>query len=68
MPGTGALGSNPGVCPDRELNQWPFDLRGDAPSTEPDQSGRIADISLKFHLFFACLFVYELYFCANRPP
>lgn len=67
-PGTEDLASSPGMCPDRELNPQPFDLQGDVQSTEPDQSGHIAAISLKFHLFFACLFVFELYFCANKPP
>ena len=38
-PTTGDLAHNPGMCPDRELNQWPFDLQASAQSTEPHQPG-----------------------------
>ena len=31
--------SNPGMCPDRELNQWPFGLQAWVQSTEPHQPG-----------------------------
>ena len=30
---------NPGVCPDQELNWWPFGLQTSAQSTEPHQLG-----------------------------
>ena len=38
-PPTGDLARNPGMCPDWELNQWPFDLQSGAQSTEPHQPG-----------------------------
>ena len=31
---------NPGMCPDRELNQQPFGLQADTQSTEPHQPGQ----------------------------
>ena len=34
---TGDLAHNPGLCPDRELNQQPFVLQASAQSTEPHQ-------------------------------
>ena len=39
MPPTGDLSQNPGMCPDWELNQWPFGLQVSAQSTEPHQPG-----------------------------
>ena len=39
MPSAGDLAHNPGMCPDWELNQWPFGLEADAQSTEPYQPG-----------------------------
>ena len=30
MLSTGDLAHNPGMCPDQELNQWPFTLQDDA--------------------------------------
>ena len=38
MPPVGDLALNPGVCPDGELNQWPFSLQDDVRPTEPHQS------------------------------
>ena len=32
---TGDLAHNPGMCPDWELNQWPFGFQAGAQSTEP---------------------------------
>ena len=39
IPPTGDLAHNPGMCPDWELNWWPFGLQASAQSTEPDQPG-----------------------------
>ena len=42
MPPTRDLAHNPGMmCPDRELNKWPFVLRAGTQSTEPHQPGFI---------------------------
>ena len=38
-PQTGDLASNPGMYPDRKLNQRPFSLQAGAQSTEPHQPG-----------------------------
>ena len=38
-PPTGDLAHNPGMCPDWELNQWPFGLQANTQSTQPYQSG-----------------------------
>ena len=38
-PPTGELACNPGMCPDGELNQRPFDLQAGTQSTEPQQLG-----------------------------
>ena len=35
----GGLARNPGMCPDWELNQRPFDSQADTQSTEPNQPG-----------------------------
>ena len=49
-PATGNLAHNPDLCPDQELNQWPFSLRDDAQPIEPYQSGLcICDIITKFN-------------------
>ena len=37
MPPTRDLHPNPGMCPDRESNQWPFSLQAGSQSTEPHQ-------------------------------
>ena len=37
MPPTGDIASNPGICPDRELNQRPFGSQAGIQSTEPRQ-------------------------------
>ena len=39
MPPTGDLAGNPGMCPDWELNQWPFGSQAGTPSIEPHQLG-----------------------------
>ena len=39
MPPTGDLAHNPGMCPDWELNWWPFGSQAGTQSTEPHQSG-----------------------------
>ena len=39
MPPTGDLAHNPGMCPDWELNLWPFGLQACPQSTEPHQPG-----------------------------
>ena len=41
---TGDLTCNPGLCPDRESQQWPFTLWGNAPPIEPHGSGRATQI------------------------
>ena len=38
-PPTGDLACYPGMCPDWELNQWPFGLWAGTQSTEPHQPG-----------------------------
>ena len=38
-PPTGDLACNPGMCPDRELNQRPFGLQASSQSTEAHQPG-----------------------------
>ena len=40
MPPTGDLACNPGMCPDWELNRWPFGLQISTESTEPHQPGQ----------------------------
>ena len=47
MPPTGDLAHNPGMCPDWELNQWPFDPQASTQSTEPHQPGQIDLIYVK---------------------
>ena len=37
MPPNGDPAHNPGMCPDQESNQRPFDSQADAQSTEPHQ-------------------------------
>ena len=39
IPSAGDLAHNPGMCPDWESNQWPFDLQAGTQSTEPHQPG-----------------------------
>ena len=39
MPPTGDLSYNPGMCPDWELNWWPFGLQAHTQSTEPHHPG-----------------------------
>ena len=41
VPPTGDLASNPGMCPDWELNRRTFDLQAGAQSTESHQPGPI---------------------------
>ena len=36
-PPAGDLAHNPSMCPDWELNQWPFGFQGDVYPTEPHQ-------------------------------
>ena len=38
-PPTGDLAHNPGMCPDWELNQWPFSSQAGAQSTEHTSQG-----------------------------
>ena len=51
-PQTGDLASNPGMYPDRKLNQRPFSLQAGAQSTEPHQPG----------WGFFCLLFFNFYF------
>ena len=39
IPLTGHLACNPGMCPDQELNWWPFGLKASTQPTEPHQPG-----------------------------
>ena len=39
LPGWGDLARNPGMCPDRELNQRPLSSQASTESTEPHQLG-----------------------------
>ena len=41
MPPTGDLTCNPGMCPDWELNWWPFGSQANTQSTEPHQPGHL---------------------------
>ena len=47
MPLTGNLACNPDMCPDWELNQWPFGFKAGPQFTEPHQPG-----------LFHCFYVY----------
>ena len=47
VPFTGDLAHNPGICPDWELNQQPFDLQAHAQSTEPHQQGKRISFLIK---------------------
>ena len=38
-PPTGDPACNPGMCPDWELNRWPFGSQDGTQSTEPHQPG-----------------------------
>ena len=49
MPPTGDLACNPGICPNWELNLWPFDSQAHTQSTEPHQPG--LPIFYTFELF-----------------
>ena len=40
IPSTGDLAHNPGMCPDWDSNQRPFDLQAGTHSTEPHQPGQ----------------------------
>ena len=50
-PLTGDLASNPGMCPDWELNQQTFGSWAGTQSTEPHQPGLIIKIFIKLCLF-----------------
>ena len=43
MPPTGDLACNPGMCPDWESNQGPFDSQANPQSTELHQPGLLTD-------------------------
>ena len=38
---------NPGMCPDWDLNQWPFGWQVGTQSTEPQQQGKIYNFNAK---------------------
>ena len=40
-PPTGDLAHNPGMCPDWELNRWPFGSQAGTQSTKPHQPGLV---------------------------
>ena len=46
-PLAGDLARNPGMCPDWELNQQPFDSQAHAQSTEPHQQGKRISFLIK---------------------
>ena len=43
-PPTEGLACNPSLCPDWELNQWPFSSQASAQSTEPHQPGHFLKV------------------------
>ena len=51
-PPTGDLAHNQGMCPDWELNWWPFGSQVCAQSTEPHQPGQSLCFNLTFKLLF----------------
>ena len=54
-PPTGDMASNPGKCPDWELNRWSFSLQAGAQSTEPRQPGLVPDfINTLYYNIFGC--------------
>ena len=48
VPPTGDLARNPGMCPDLELNQRPFDSQASTQSTELHQPGPMCILSVTF--------------------
>ena len=44
VPPSGDLAHNPGMCPDWESNQRPFDSQADAQFTEPQQPGPLSSL------------------------
>ena len=51
-PHTGGLTCNPGMCPDWEVNLWPFGSQAHAQSPEPHQSGHPSSFDLMSHNVF----------------
>ena len=53
MPPTRDQARNPGVCPDQDLNWWPFGLQDSTQPTEPHQPGIYCHFTVRsFDLFF----------------
>ena len=50
------LTCNPDMCPDWELNQWPFALWYDAQPIEPHRSGQVLEVSVDISWSFKILF------------
>ena len=53
VPLVGDLACNPGMCPDWELNRWPFGSQAGTQSTEPHQPGQM-------YFFFETMFLCQL--------
>ena len=52
---TGDLTRNPGMCPDWELNLWPFGFQASTQSTEPHQPGQmLCPFLIVFFLLVNC--------------
>ena len=73
MPPTGDLACNPGMCPDWELNWWPFGPQASTQSTKPHQPGPCFNFNSNFCLLIfrnktndhipGYYFVYRYRFC-----
>ena len=61
-PPLGVLACNPGMCPDWELNQWPFGSQAGTQSTEPHQPGLNKQNLLLVELIFPLNCSFLLFF------
>ena len=48
----------PGMCSDRESNQWPFSLQNDAQPTEPHQAGQEGALNMNKQSAFGIYYYY----------
>ena len=72
-PPPGDLAGNPGMCPDWELNWWPFSWQAGTQSTEPHQPGHTWIVyfwNFTFNIFgsqlIACIWNCEKWNCGWR--
>ena len=67
---TGDLAHNPGMCPDWELNLWPFRSQAGTQSTDPHQPGQLLIIFSYNPLYFfsvSCYFSSFIWFYYLGP-